>query len=63
MFTKHDSMNYGSDVQPLESSAPGSEDSRRVRTVVSTSFYDKLLCAWRFDADAEEPPSPEGAES
>ena len=50
-FEEHGSMNYGSDVQPL-----GLLDERSeargvvVRTVVSTSFYDKLLCVWRFDA-------------
>ncbi|KAH0369902.1 WD40 repeat-like protein, partial [Aureobasidium melanogenum] len=41
-FEEHKSMNYGSDVQP--GSADGGE-----QTIVSTSFYDKLLCLWRFD--------------
>jgi diphthamide biosynthesis protein 7 len=41
-FTEHQSMNYGSDVQPLEG-----EGGKR-RTVVSTSFYDKLMCVWEF---------------
>jgi len=40
-FEEHRSMNYGSDVQPSR--------DRVVRTVASTSFYDKLLCLWRFD--------------
>ena len=40
-FEEHKSMNYGSAVQP-------SQDA--VKAVVSTSFYDKLLCLWRFDA-------------
>ncbi|KAK0255044.1 hypothetical protein B0A54_05868 [Friedmanniomyces endolithicus] len=39
-FGEHKSMNYGSDVQPGEG---------RMKTIVSTSFYDKLLCLWRFD--------------
>ena len=51
-FEEHGSMNYGSDVQPLGLLDEGSEaedvDSR-ARTVVSTSFYDKLLCVWRVD--------------
>lgn len=56
-------MNYGSDVQPLvnpvpEESASKGEGERRsnekLRTVVSTSFYDKLLCVWRFDVHAPE---------
>lgn len=48
-FTEHESMNYGSDVQPLE---PDAAEGGRIRTVVSTSFYDKRLCVWKFDADA-----------
>lgn len=43
-FVEHKSMNYGSDVQPL--SDAGSDD--QTRTIVSTSFYDRLLCLWRF---------------
>ncbi|TKA62370.1 hypothetical protein B0A55_11547 [Friedmanniomyces simplex] len=43
-FEEHKSMNYGSDMQPSEGS---------VRTIVSTSFYDRLLCLWRFDVGAE----------
>ena len=39
-FDEHKSMNYGSDVQP------GGGD---VKSIVSTSFYDKLLCLWQFD--------------
>jgi len=38
-FEEHKSMNYGSDLQPSEGS---------MKTIVSTSFYDKLLCLWRF---------------
>ncbi|THV78770.1 WD40 repeat-like protein, partial [Aureobasidium pullulans] len=40
-FEEHKSMNYGSDVQP------GSENGGE-QTIISTSFYDKLLCLWRF---------------
>lgn len=40
-FEKHTSMNYGSDVQP------GSDGKKAL--CVSTSFYDKLLCIWRFE--------------
>ena len=39
-FEEHTSMNYGSDVQP---GAGGR------RLVVSTSFYDKLMCFWYVD--------------
>lgn len=42
-FEEHRSMNYGSDVQPGDG---------RLRTIVSTSFYDKLLCLWHFDVGA-----------
>ncbi|KAK0648802.1 hypothetical protein B0T16DRAFT_408852 [Cercophora newfieldiana] len=38
-FVEHKSMNYGSDVQP----GLGGE-----MQVISTSFYDKLLCLWEF---------------
>jgi hypothetical protein len=51
-FTEHESMNYGSDVQPVlhpgMSVAEELDDSNAL--VVSTSFYDKLLCVWRFDS-------------
>jgi diphthamide biosynthesis protein 7 len=40
-FEEHKSMNYGSDFQPVTSGKP--------RTIVSTSFYDKLLSVWHFD--------------
>ncbi|KAF2147162.1 uncharacterized protein K452DRAFT_261405 [Aplosporella prunicola CBS 121167] len=42
-FEEHQSMNYGSDVQPLASGEEGGQ-----RTVVSTSFYDRLLCVWKW---------------
>jgi len=60
-FEEHASMNYGSDVQPVISVSNGltgredDGDAGRTRTVVSTSFYDRLMCLWRFrhqDADA-----------
>ena len=41
-FEEHKSMNYGSDAQPA------SENSGEQQTIISTSFYDKLLCLWRF---------------
>lgn len=44
-FEEHESMNYGSDVQPSEA---------RVKMIVSTSFYDKLLCLWEFDIGCAE---------
>lgn len=43
-FEEHCSMNYGSDVQPGGSAGAW--------TIVSTSFYDRLMCVWRFDMDA-----------
>ncbi|KAK3301481.1 uncharacterized protein B0H64DRAFT_414921 [Chaetomium fimeti] len=39
-FEEHKSMNYGSDFQP---------GWKNRLSVVSTSFYDKLLCLWEFD--------------
>ncbi|KAK6401022.1 hypothetical protein LTR95_019240 [Oleoguttula sp. CCFEE 5521] len=53
-FTEHKSMNYGSAVQPLptsphrDSSIVGGPSAGK-RTIVSTSFYDKLLCIWSVD--------------
>ena len=43
-FEEHKSMNYGSDVQPVQIGEKGGQ-----RTIVSTSFYDKLMCIWQFD--------------
>ena len=42
----HGSMCYGSDVQP------GEDDMNAERLCVSTSFYDRLVCVWRFDPKA-----------
>jgi diphthamide biosynthesis protein 7 len=39
-FEEHKSMNYGSDIQPGH--------RERLYTFISTSFYDRLLCLWRF---------------
>ena len=55
-FTEHQSMNYASDFQPC------SGEEGRTRTVVSTSFYDKLLCVWKVDLDGRPVPVT-GAES
>ncbi|KAF1984460.1 hypothetical protein K402DRAFT_413934 [Aulographum hederae CBS 113979] len=43
-FEEHQSMNYASDMHPLHS------DERKM--IVSTSFYDKLLCIWHFGDDS-----------
>lgn len=40
-FEEHESMNYGSDCQPRL-------NSKGERTFITTSFYDRLLCLWRF---------------
>ncbi|KAI8932076.1 hypothetical protein NX059_010963 [Plenodomus lindquistii] len=40
-FEEHESMNYGSDSQP-ELNGVGE------RTFISTSFYDRRLCLWRY---------------
>ncbi|KAL5354366.1 hypothetical protein ACLOAV_000455 [Pseudogymnoascus australis] len=59
-FEEHKSMNYGSDVQPLKrkdwrGNKNGDEeddDDAKERTIVSTSFYDRLLCRDWFSASA-----------
>jgi diphthamide biosynthesis protein 7 len=40
-FEEHKSMNYGSDCQPYPNEAGQT-------TFVTTSFYDRLLCLWRY---------------
>jgi diphthamide biosynthesis protein 7 len=40
-FEEHKSMNYGSDCQPVP-------NEQGQRTFISTSFYDRLLCVWRY---------------
>ena len=40
-FEEHKSMNYGSDSQV-------GLNVKGERTFISTSFYDRLLCLWRF---------------
>lgn len=42
-FEEHESMNYASDWQ-LDFDVNG----KFCATVISTSFYDKKLCIWRF---------------
>ena len=40
-FEEHKSMNYGSDCQL-------SLDAKGQRTFITTSFYDRLLCLWKY---------------
>jgi diphthamide biosynthesis protein 7 len=49
-FEDHKSMNYGSDVMPTSRQVEMEtqlDDSKAL--CVSTSFYDRLLCVWRFN--------------
>jgi diphthamide biosynthesis protein 7 len=50
-FEEHKSMNYGSDAQPLIGNSgdveEGDQQEKEKRAIVSTSFYDKLMCVWR----------------
>jgi len=58
--TVHQSMCYASDVQPI---AMDEKAWDAPRVCVSTSFYDKLLCIWKWDpalAVVEEESRPEG---
>ncbi|KAF2211315.1 hypothetical protein CERZMDRAFT_43657 [Cercospora zeae-maydis SCOH1-5] len=48
-FEEHQSMNYGSDVQPNRSSSSISSKVGGKQTIISTSFYDRLLCLWEVD--------------
>lgn len=50
----HESMNYASDFLPLVAEGQGDAISKdRVRTIVSTSFYDRLLFVWNWDPALE----------
>jgi diphthamide biosynthesis protein 7 len=40
-FEEHKSMNYGSDCQP-------DLNDEGQRTFITTSFYDRMLCLWRY---------------
>ena len=47
-------LNYGSDVQPRVAGViNGNGESETGRWCVSTSFYDKLVCLWRFEEGEE----------
>ncbi|KAL5597029.1 hypothetical protein BROUX41_006303 [Berkeleyomyces rouxiae] len=45
-FEEHKSMNYGSEFVPGFSRA-GDNGGAQERLIVSTSFYDRLMCVWR----------------
>ncbi|KAI9825311.1 MAG: hypothetical protein M1819_000557 [Sarea resinae] len=45
-FEEHESMNYGSDVQPP---LPGVKADDQAITCVTSSFYDRLLCLWKYE--------------
>ncbi|KAK7745994.1 hypothetical protein SLS53_002715 [Cytospora paraplurivora] len=48
-FEEHKSMNYGSDYSRVEGTL--ARDGGKGEVVcVSTSFYDRLLCVWKFEA-------------
>ena len=44
-FEEHRSMNYGADFQPGGTGAG--------RRIVSISFYDKLMCLWKFQEEID----------
>lgn len=52
-FEEHKSMNYGSDWARVVAGKGGSvldEEGRPRGVIVSTSFYDRLLCVWSMDS-------------
>lgn len=52
-FEEHKSMNYGSDWARVVDGGGGNvldEDGRPRRVIVSTSFYDRLLCVWSMSS-------------
>lgn len=50
-FEEHESMNYGSDVQPelKKEKKKEREEKERKKKIVSTSFYDRRLCLWTVE--------------
>lgn len=51
-FEEHESMNYGSDVQPelkKEKKKEREEKEKERKKIVSTSFYDRRLCLWTVE--------------
>lgn len=47
-FEEHESMNYGSDVQPDLKKEIKKEEKEK-KKIVSTSFYDRRLCLWTVE--------------
>lgn len=45
-FEEHESMNYGSDVQPDLKEKKKEREEKERKKIVSTSFYDRRLCLW-----------------
>lgn len=60
-FEEHESMNYGSDVQPvsrrewrgIQKKVIEEDQAVKARNVVSTSFYDRRLCVWKVPGATE----------
>lgn len=51
-FEEHESMNYGSDVQPelkKEKKKEREEKEKKKKKIISTSFYDRRLCLWTVE--------------
>lgn len=50
-FEEHESMNYGSDVQPelKAKKKEEKEEEKEKKKIVSTSFYDRRLCLWTVE--------------
>lgn len=49
-FEEHESMNYGSDVQPeLKKEKKKEREEKEKKKIVSTSFYDRRLCLWTVE--------------
>lgn len=48
-FEEHQSMNYGSDVQPDLKKEKRKEEKEKKKKIVSTSFYDRRMCLWSVE--------------
>lgn len=51
-FEEHESMNYGSDVQPELKKKKKKKEKKKEKEkkkIVSTSFYDRRLCLWTVE--------------
>lgn len=53
-FEHHESMNYGSDVQPVDRRLEDENQQQDKLVCVSTSFYDRKICLWGLEYSVDK---------